>query len=45
VFIDYESINLGYTKAFEKLISFSTGDYIAFCDQDDIWHEDKIKNV
>ncbi|SEI97548.1 Glycosyl transferase family 2 [Kandleria vitulina] len=43
VFVDYESINLGYTKAFEKLISFSTGDYIAFCDQDDIWHEDKIK--
>jgi len=34
--------NLGYIKNFEKLIELSNGDFTAFCDQDDIWHENKI---
>lgn len=42
-FLPYEDVNLGYCKAFEKLISASTGDYIAFCDQDDIWNNDKLE--
>lgn len=29
--------NLGFKKNFEKAISLCTGDYIALCDQDDIW--------
>ncbi|SEQ81412.1 Glycosyltransferase involved in cell wall bisynthesis [Treponema bryantii] len=29
--------NLGFKKNFEQLISMCHGDYIAFCDQDDIW--------
>ena len=36
-------VNLGYVKNFEKAISLCNGDYIALCDQDDIWHPDKIE--
>lgn len=35
--------NLGYNKNFEKAISLCTGDYIALCDQDDIWLPEKIQ--
>lgn len=38
-----EKINLGYIKAFEKLVTLATGEYVCFCDQDDIWEKDKIK--
>lgn len=40
--IPSEKENLGYVKAFEKLVSKTDGDYIAFCDQDDIWFKNKI---
>lgn len=42
--LPYESKNLGYAKAFERLINASTGDYLAFCDQDDIWESNKISS-
>ena len=32
--------NLGFKKNFEKAISYCKGDFIAFCDQDDIWTEE-----
>lgn len=35
-------INLGSNKTFEKLTAMATGDFLAFCDQDDIWHSDKL---
>lgn len=35
--------NLGSTRTFEKLTLLAKGKYIAYCDQDDIWHEDKIE--
>ncbi len=35
-------VNLGYVKNFEKAITLCEGEYIALCDQDDIWHLDKI---
>lgn len=31
------SKNIGFKKNFEQALSICTGDYIAFCDQDDIW--------
>lgn len=34
--------NLGYRKNFESVVSKCTGEYIALCDQDDIWDLDKI---
>ncbi len=39
-----QKINLGYAKAFEKLVTLADGEYICFCDQDDIWEKDKIKD-
>jgi glycosyltransferase involved in cell wall biosynthesis len=35
--------NLGYIKNFERGISLTSGRYIALCDQDDIWKEEKIE--
>lgn len=37
--------NLGFIKNFEKGCALSTGDFIAFCDQDDVWHPDKVKKL
>jgi glycosyltransferase involved in cell wall biosynthesis len=34
--------NLGYVKNFERAVKLCTGDLIALCDQDDIWHPEKI---
>ena len=35
--------NLGFNKNFERAISYCTGEYIAICDQDDIWYPEKIE--
>ena len=35
--------NLGYVKAFEKLVSMANTPYIAFSDQDDIWDPKKLE--
>lgn len=35
--------NLGFKKNFEKIISLCNGDYIAFCDQDDIWTQNHLE--
>lgn len=34
--------NLGYIKAFERLTELAEGNFIAYCDQDDIWESNKI---
>lgn len=36
---------LGFIKNFEKAVSLCSGDYIALCDQDDIWSEEKIATL
>ena len=36
--------NLGSTKTFEALVMDSSEHYVAFCDQDDVWLPNKIKN-
>jgi glycosyltransferase involved in cell wall biosynthesis len=35
--------NLGFSKNFEKAISLCKGEFIALCDQDDIWKLNKIE--
>ena len=35
--------NLGYHKNFELVCKRATGDFIALCDQDDIWKKDKLQ--
>lgn len=54
-YIDQESLknwdvyvnekNLGYGLNFFNGIERATGDYIFFCDQDDIWVEDKVEKM
>ena len=39
------SVNMGATKAFEHLIGMAEGDFIAFCDQDDIWEKNKLSRL
>lgn len=34
--------NIGSNKTFERLTLDAKGDFIAYCDQDDIWDKDKI---
>lgn len=40
--IHINEVNLGYIRNFEKAISLCNGEYIALCDQDDIWDNGKI---
>jgi glycosyltransferase involved in cell wall biosynthesis len=35
--------NIGFIQNFERGISLCDTDYIALCDQDDIWHSDKLQ--
>ncbi len=37
--------NLGPTASFERAMALSNGDFIAPCDQDDIWHPDKLSRL
>ena len=37
--------NVGVTKSFFDLLARSDADYIAFCDQDDVWLEQKIERA
>jgi len=38
-------VNLGFVKNFEKGCHLSNGEFIAFCDQDDTWHLEKIQRM
>lgn len=41
--LDYETKNIGYTNAFEKLIEASSADILFLCDQDDVWINNKVQ--
>ena len=37
--------NMGSNWTFERLTAMAAGTYVAYCDQDDIWEEDKIDRL
>jgi glycosyltransferase involved in cell wall biosynthesis len=37
--------NLGFIRNFEATVSRCSGDYIALCDQDDVWRADKLERL
>lgn len=37
--------NLGSNKAFERLTTEGKGDWFSYCDQDDVWHADKVERM
>lgn len=47
--IPYEIVhnenNLGSNKTFERLTKMGRGKYFSYCDQDDIWHPDKVSRM
>ncbi len=38
-----EGTNIGFIKSFFKLLEIANADYYAYCDQDDIWLENKLE--
>lgn len=43
--IEVNSRNLGYASNFMKAVGQTTGEYVFFCDQDDIWIEDRVERM
>ena len=44
IFLQNDNLgNIGAVKSFNELLKNSTKDYIMFCDQDDVWLENKIE--
>lgn len=44
--LSYNKKNIGYTNAFQKLIESVDHDgFVAFCDQDDIWLDNKLEEM
>ena len=41
--IEKNKTNIGYAKNFEKVLKRASAEYIAICDQDDIWDENKLE--
>ena len=40
--VHFNERNLGYNANFVRALSLCRGEYVAPCDQDDIWHPDKL---
>lgn len=36
---------LGYAENFKRAVEETTGDYVFFCDQDDIWETDRVEKM
>lgn len=45
VVLSVNPVNLGYARNFEQAIRKSRCDFVALCDQDDIWHPDKLDTL
>ena len=42
---EVNSSNLGYASNFIKALNKTDGDYVFFCDQDDIWIKDRVEKM
>jgi glycosyltransferase involved in cell wall biosynthesis len=45
ILIHRNAANLGYRNNFWQGMRLCSGDYIAFCDQDDVWLESKLEKI
>lgn len=45
VIVERNETNCGCNKTFELLTAMANGEYIAYCDQDDIWYPEKIERL
>lgn len=45
VYIFSNEVNLGFSNNFLKCASLCSGEWIAFCDQDDIWLPQKLESI
>lgn len=45
IIIKQNKVRLGFLKNFEQAISLCTGEYIACCDQDDIWTSNHLEHL
>ena len=43
--IEVNRQRLGFVRNFERAVGRARGDYIALCDQDDVWRADKIETL
>jgi glycosyltransferase involved in cell wall biosynthesis len=43
IYITQNKTQLGFVRNFEQLLQKCNSKYISFCDQDDVWHKDKLK--
>ncbi len=43
IYLHINESNLGFLKNFEHAINSTSSNYVALCDQDDVWHVDKLK--
>ena len=43
VYIAVNDVNLGYGENFLKATSMAQGNYVCFCDQDDVWYDHKLE--
>lgn len=43
--ISRNAVNIGASATFMRSISSSSGDIVLLCDQDDVWHEEKIATM
>ena len=43
--LEVNAANLGFLGNFERALSRCRGDWIAPCDQDDVWHPDKLERL
>lgn len=42
---EFNKVNIGSNRTFEKLTKNSNSKYVAYCDQDDIWEHNKVEKL